>query len=353
MSKNFYDANKSMLDKANQASKLTENAMGVFKNYTFIDIEKKKSINNYTSFYNTIKQYTKSYESSKKFNETLFKSSLDRKGLSPYLSTFLNSKVYSDSNYDVLNMPWKSIIKKDFLNSDSVKYNETILFWLTKFESNIGAFRNYNEQIYSAISNNNTIKDGLVVTYNLDISNNTPQDDILDEEFLEKANDVIEKISTDFSNAKKAINNFLIEFFNTDRLSFTKSFIREIVMNIICAYLTQLMFPQSESISNSIINNNQVITNITDKSKKTVMNNSTTINLTINNLNVGDEYKTFKEKALKSNRMKNLKSFDEIPVGTEITIIKKYRKYIIVTYFEDGVLKFGYTEADGIANINK
>ena len=233
MSKDLYENNRNMLEKVNHISKIkiSKSLLNEFTIANNLGEGLMKSIN----FASNIK---------------------DAKQAGEILKNRFKLILHSKNTYN------EDFFNQDFLNVkfDSFKDNRTE--WVDSMEAALNFFKTYNSKLSDFKPIDITFKDGFAAAYNVDIENKLSTKEIVTEEFLNKANNVIETISKDSSNKINVINEFLIELFKFDSVSETRKFIIHIVTEIIVAWILIIMMPQSESINISNSNNNQVINNI-------------------------------------------------------------------------------------------
>jgi hypothetical protein len=328
------------------------------------------ALKNYSSGINAAKNATnfgmnnslsKGYGSSYRAGEALLKIAMPHNSVFEQLKkldVFKNNLNIHFKEYNSFNYPWKSVFPKEYFRSDVSNTMQLISASAFKLENNIKNLNLNNSKWYVSGSNDFSIRDGIIASLNLDLneSNNEKySDEIITNigNLLKNTNSIIENVSENSEEAFKHLNNFLIEIFKSNLVKKGRKHISAILIAVVIAVLTNLatnVIEGSEQDNQTIVHNDQ----------KTVINNNIIV---INNviivddantiIETGKEYITTKIKGLKSDRIKTLKNILEIPIGTKVTVIKKYIKWIVVSYIENGEIMCGYTEIDGLVEFKK
>jgi hypothetical protein len=203
------------------------------------------------------------------------------------------------NNFSTFN--WRENYPEMFLG-DSMLYVKSKQYG--KFNKNINKLIDW-----SVLQEDSTIIDGSVVSLNLDNNRDESFDPEI-EEIFKIANQAFEKLNDENYDGLKILNKLLSRLSKFVNHQYTVGFVVGIVMMLITSYYTQ-----SNAIENKVIPN-------TISFEKLISEN---------------------EIGIKQKPIKKYKDFEKIPMGSEITIIEKYKLWAKITYINSkGIPQIGY-----------
>lgn len=141
------------------------------------------------------------------------------------------------------------------------------------------------------------------------------------------------------------MDSLKIELLNNTNLSNTKRVVSTIILNIISSYIFALLLsnPSPQNIDNSTT---QIIHNTTN-------NFYFGSPVSIKEIKTGDKYISSINKELKNLKDLRSKTIINIPIGNDFRVIKKYNKWLYISFVNDGNQYNGFIKIDNLYSIQK
>jgi hypothetical protein len=261
-----------------------------------------------------VKPYNNKLEFSKKINSSL-----------------MNEKLWLTQNKIINKSITHNLWANKFSNTAFIKnydtfLNDSTIQKITSLENGLNNYKfltllNYSESINILFQKS--------IAYDLNNTSNKTETIYDIEQVLEEANQVISIITNSAEDSFKIINTFLRKIFASKKLkTLTYTFIVDLIMQIL---ISQIMQPTTNQVTN--ISQTQNIT------IQTVNNISNDCNIYINSI----------KKEIKTRPRNDSKLITIIPIGTELNLIKKNKKWALFTFINNyGIYSIGWATMDGI-----
>jgi hypothetical protein len=243
----------------------------------------------------------------------------------------MNEKLWLTQNKIINKSITHNLWANKFSNTAFIKnydtfLNDSTIQKITSLENGLNNYKfltllNYSESINILFQKS--------IAYDLNNTSNKTETIYDIEQVLEEANQVISIITNSAEDSFKIINTFLRKIFASKKLkTLTYTFIVDLIMQIL---ISQIMQPTTNQVTN--ISQTQNIT------IQTVNNISNDCNIYINSI----------KKEIKTRPRNDSKLITIIPIGTELNLIKKNKKWALFTFINNyGIYSIGWATMDGI-----
>lgn len=224
-----------------------------------------------------------------------------------------------------VNYPWNDIL-------EVVKLNSVEKFG---FQALVDDFEIKTKDLYNLVGYNGdvTLADGLRHSIALDLEDATG-DSVMEAEiakYIGETTNIIDALLSDASSKYTLFNNFLRRIYHSKSVrSYTQTYLRDLSINLLVALTILSLSAPTQNIDNR--------TSI----DKSVTNNTVVIE------NQCPIYIAIEKKAIRKRAVASYKPLLEIPIGSEMYVIKENQKWMLVSIIDaDGSYVTGWTEKSG------
>jgi hypothetical protein len=262
--------------------------------------------------------------------------------------------------------PWQNNFPKAYFDNENSSI-KSLMGVVNSFQNHLDYFTNINNSF--VFSKNNTITDGLKVAMNLDLEQYLDSNDIETEKksiekIVETTNQFIEEVQFESNQLYEKLNEYLIFLFSGLKSENTRKFLKDLMINLITTFIISMITPNtgntnienqnnnsSQNISNTTINNGDVNIYQTINVQQTSVDVDQDIIQTEINFVVNEKYFATHDKIITHVKSRNAKIIALLPTGTKVTILKKYRTWLIVSFLDsNNKVIVGYTTTDNLIN---